>query len=107
MVDKAYAIKKLKEHYTGDDLKKLEQYEEVSEIIHDKNTCDLCTLHKLREEILASDDVEILRAAVKTFSGLWLSAEFDRDYYKCIVDGSWPDADERITYIREQKGLDK
>lgn len=110
-MDKSYAIKKLKENYKGEQLKKLERYIEISEVLHDKNSCDLCTLYKLRKEILASDDIELLKAAIITFSELWSNAEFDRDYYKCIVDGSWPSAEEILTNslekIKERKGSSK
>lgn len=31
------------------------------------------------------------------------STDFDRDYYQCIIDGSWPGADEIINTIRERR----
>ena len=33
-----------------------------------------------------------------------LEAEHERDYYKVIVDGTWPNADEVIKHIRSKRG---
>ena len=40
--------------------------------------------------------------AEKLLSDL-INTEEDRDYYRCLVDGSWPKADEIIQRIREKK----
>lgn len=97
MEEKTEAIDALKKYYVGDDLKKLERYIEISKIIHDKNSCVFCVLYRMRKDALVSDDIEFLRAVIKTFSDLWLNTEFDRDYYKGIVDETWPSAEEIST----------
>ena len=33
-----------------------------------------------------------------------LEIEHERDYYKVIVDGTWPNADEVIKHIRSKRG---
>ena len=33
-----------------------------------------------------------------------LEVEHDRDYYRVIVDGTWPNADEVIKHIRSKRG---
>lgn len=57
----------------------------------------LSKLDKLREQALESDDITLVKKILKKFANLWLNADNDANYYKCIFDGSWPDAEEILT----------
>jgi hypothetical protein len=59
----------------------------------DKCTCRICKLSIKRKEALESDDINIVKEALREFADLFLNADADASYYKCILDGSWPDAD--------------
>ena len=67
--------------------------------MNDKKKCDceFCRLHDLRTKALESDDIEFVKKAVEEFSDLWLNVSEDLSYHKCILDGSWPTADEVLT----------
>jgi len=64
-------------------------------------------LHKLRTDALESDDIGVVKKAVEEFSNLWLNVAADLDYYKCILDGTWPLAENRLiaalSKLRENK----
>ena len=60
-----------------------------------KCDCRICRRSKDLLKVLESDSIEFVKAYLKeTFTEL-MTAEFDLDYYKCILDGSWTSA-ERI-----------
>ena len=59
-----------------------------------------CELNKLRIKALESDDIKFVKETLDKFSVLFLSTEEDRDYYKSIVDGTWPEADKVIEFVR-------
>jgi len=65
-------------------------------------TCEFCTLYTLRKEALQSDDIEIVKGALKKFADMWLNVDEDLSYYKCIMDGSWPTADVILTNSLEK-----
>lgn len=67
-----------------------------------KCNCNFCQLYAKRTEALASDDIDVVKKALIEFSDLWLSADFDLSYYKCILDGSWPQAEEILTRSLEK-----
>lgn len=62
-----------------------------------KCNCEFCKLHILRTKALESDDIKVVKEALKEFSDLWLNVDFDLSYNKCILDGSWPTAEEQLT----------
>ena len=51
-------------------------------------------LNKLRKNALESNDIEVVKDALKTFSVEWLNVSGDLSYYQCLFDGSWPNAKE-------------
>lgn len=67
-----------------------------------KCDCTFCELNALRTQALKSDDIEFVKKVMKEFSNLWLNADFDASYYKCIIDGSWPQAEEILTRSLEK-----
>ena len=67
-----------------------------------KCKCEFCRLNKLRNDALKSDDIEFVKKAVEEFSLLWLNVDEDLSYYMCILDGSWPTADEILKLSLEK-----
>lgn len=61
-----------------------------------KCNCEFCKLHILRTKALESDDIKVVKEALKEFSDLWLNVDEDNNYYHCILDGSWPTAPEQL-----------
>ena len=59
--------------------------------------CEFCRLYAMREEALASDDIEFVKKVLEEFSVLWLCADEELSYYNCILDGSWPGADKILS----------
>ena len=87
--------------------KTFQRIEEIQKIIEreykeHKCNCKLCKLDVLRQKALASDDIELVKDTLKKFADLWLNADFDRSYYKCILDGSWPQSEEILTKSLEK-----
>ena len=78
-------------------------------IIMPKCECRICKLYVLRTKALESDDIEFVKETLKQFSDLWMNADEDASYYKCIIDGSWPTAKEILSKslkkIHEQENL--
>ncbi len=64
--------------------------------------CEFCKLYALRKEALESDDIQIVKDALTKFSDMWLNADEDLSYHKCILDGSWPFAGEILTKSLEK-----
>lgn len=58
--------------------------------------CNFCRLHDMRTKALASDDIELVKEALKEFSDLWLCVDEDLNYHMCVLDGSWPTAEEQL-----------
>jgi len=69
-----------------------------------KNKCDseFCKLYTLRSKALKSDDIKFVKKALKEFSDLWLNVSQDLAYHRCILDGSWPEAEEILTKSLEK-----
>ena len=67
-----------------------------------KCDCRLCKLSILRSEAMESDDIKVVKKALEEFSNLWLNADFDASYYKCILSGNWPQAEEILTRSLEK-----
>lgn len=59
-----------------------------------KCDCEFCKLHALRTKALESDDIKFVKKALKEFSDLWLFVSEDLNWHMCILDGSWPTAEE-------------
>ncbi len=57
---------------------------------------ELCKLNALRTKALESDDIEVVKEALKKFSDLWLNVDEDLNYHMCILDGSFPSAPEQL-----------
>jgi len=66
---------------------------ELKDLEH-KCKCELCKLSALRTKALESDDIEFVKETLKEFADLWLNTDEDLSYYQCILDGSWPSAEE-------------
>ena len=67
--------------------------------------CRLCTEHRRIEKIRQSDDMRAMRSLIKELEDSRCELEDDLDYHKCIIDGSWPTADEIITRRRHRVGV--
>jgi uncharacterized NAD(P)/FAD-binding protein YdhS len=68
--------------------------------------CKLCVRHREFESQLAKIpgvQAKQLRDYFRTLLDCINEAEFDSAYYRAIVDGSWPQADELIDNIRKQR----
>ena len=63
---------------------------------------DFKEFDRIRKEALASDDIKVVKQAVVFFANSWLCESEDNSYYECILDGSWPTAEEQL-----QAALDK
>lgn len=61
-----------------------------------KCDCEFCKLNALRTKALESDDIEVVKEALKEFSDLWLCVDEDLNYNMCVLDGSWPTAPEQL-----------
>ncbi len=59
-------------------------------------------LYDLRKKALESDDIKIVKSALEKFADLWLFADFELNYCNCILDGSWPTAEEILTMSLEK-----
>jgi len=69
----------------------------------EKCNCQFCALYELRKKALESNDIEFIKKAVEQFSDYWMNADHDRSYYKSIIDGSWPQSEEILTYNLTKK----
>lgn len=56
--------------------------------------CDLCNMGRRIRKAIKNRDHDEMAAIIDELDELWCNAEFDRDYYKAIIDGSWPQAEE-------------
>ena len=72
-----------------------------------KCDCEFCKLYDLRTQALKSDDIEFVKEALKEFADLWINSDFDRCYYKCILDGTWPQAEEILTRSLEKAKMEQ
>ncbi len=54
--------------------------------------CYFCQKHREIIEATHAKDVATLSQLAIELGGRAISAEFDSDYYSCILDGSWPTA---------------
>lgn len=59
-----------------------------------KCNCEFCELNVLRTKALESDDIEVVKEAVKEFSKRWLNVAEDLSWHKCVLDGNWDNAKE-------------
>ena len=62
-----------------------------------KCKCDLCKMHRKIKAVIEKKDYQEMADLIFELDELWENAEFDRDYYKCIIDGCWPQATEILT----------
>ncbi len=63
-----------------------------------KCTCDFCKLSKRMDTIIAKKDPDEMASLITELANLLASTDFDKDYYSCILDGSWPQAEEILTH---------
>lgn len=63
--------------------------------------CKLCLRTRKFEEELDKIPAELREFWLKLYDDL-NHAEMDRDYYKCIVDGSWPSSEEILASYRNK-----
>lgn len=64
--------------------------------------CKICTRNRSFEDRIQAIPIEhqeYFRALYDQLEEI----ETDRDYYRVIVDGTWPNADEVIKHIRSRK----
>lgn len=59
-----------------------------------KCTCEICKLSNLRTQALESRNIDFIKETLIKFADLWMHADDDRCYYKCILDGQWPQGKE-------------
>jgi len=52
--------------------------------------CTLCDLGRQLTSALESHNYQRCAPLLKKFANLWLLCDFDRQYYKMILDGTWP-----------------
>jgi hypothetical protein len=64
--------------------------------------CEFCKWYAIRKQALESDDIEFVRKVLIDFADMWLNADEDLSYHKCILDGSWITAEEIL-----KKSLEK
>lgn len=64
--------------------------------------CRICRLGRRVKTTVAERDTDKLIALVNDLSDLWFHTDFDNDYYRCIMDGSWPSAKEIL-----QRAMDR
>jgi len=67
-----------------------------------KCNCELCRLSDLRIKALESDDMDFVKKTLEKFADLWVSADYEKSYCECILDGSWPTAEEILTRSLEK-----
>lgn len=66
--------------------------------------CNVCKYsRKVAEklELIPEDQ----RAFWEEMYDILIHAELDRDHYRAVIDGSWPDADEFIQRVRTHRTL--
>lgn len=64
--------------------------------------CEICARSRLFEDRIQAIPIEHQEYFRAMYDQL-LEIEMNRDYYKVIVDGTWPNADEVIKHIRSKK----
>jgi len=62
---------------------------------NEKCDCRICRRSKDLVRVLEKDNIDFVKAYLRSIFTELMCAEFDLDYYRCILDGSWPSA-ERI-----------
>lgn len=60
--------------------------------LEDSCPCELCTQHRLVQAIKMNGSPEELRALIDELEEHLLYADADNEYYRAIMDGSWPSA---------------
>lgn len=70
---------------------------------HDMKKCEcgVCKRNRLFQQHLENVSSES-RQFFEQLYDAFLETEMDRDYYKVIVDGTWPNADEVIKHVRSK-----
>lgn len=63
----------------------------------EKCKCDFCEMSRKTSFAIEKRDVDKLIDLVKELRNLWIFADFDREYYQCILNGSWPQSEEILT----------
>lgn len=64
--------------------------------------CQVCCFSRFVTKQLENIDDETTKLFFRNLYDLYIEAEMDKDYYKAIVDGKWPNADELIKKRREK-----
>ena len=67
-------------------------------------------MYVIRKQALESNDIELVKKTLIEFADLWLNADEDLSYCKCILDGSWPFSEailtESLEKAKEKHGTD-
>ena len=65
--------------------------------------CDVCHFSRLvNAQIQKLEDEDAQNFFLNMYDML-IHTEFDRDYYKAIIDGTWPEADKMIMKYRNKR----
>jgi hypothetical protein len=72
-----------------------------------KCNCAICKRSREIRQTIRDGDVEALRKLVKELQSDLMHAEEDAAYYKSIVYGDWPSADEIIAFARKKREADR
>ena len=67
-----------------------------------KCQCDFCKLVRRIDATIERRDPDEMVALIKELADMWVCADFDNSYHKCIFDGSWPQAEEILTRSLEK-----
>lgn len=64
--------------------------------------CQVCCFSRFVGKQLEKIEDENAKLFFQNLYDLYIETEMDRDYYKAIIDGHWPQADEIIKNRREK-----
>jgi hypothetical protein len=67
-----------------------------------KCQCDVCNYSRMVNEYIQKLEDPDDREFFLNMYDMLIHSEMDRDYYKAIVDGQWPNADELIQKRRNK-----
>lgn len=70
--------------------------------VENKCLCDLCEYSRKIREIVARKNAEELIETIHELHEATYNMGADLDYLKCIMDGSWPSAEQQLTLALEK-----
>ncbi len=72
-----------------------------------KCECDVCHFSRLVNAHIQKLEDEDAQNFFMNMYDMLIHAEFDRDYYKAVIDGTWPEADTLIQKYRNKRPIGK